>query len=94
VINVAKLARLACIGLTPAEEASFADELATMVSYVERLHEVEVAGVEPPSVPVVTVDLVDRRERKLWPMVSAETFLLSAPEVVGREIKVPQIVEM
>lgn len=46
-IDVLRVAHLARLALTPAEQAAFQPELAAIVGYVRHLQEVDVTGVEP-----------------------------------------------
>lgn len=48
-IDVKKVAKLANLSLTPQEEQKFEKQLSEILSYVEKLNEVDVNGVEPTS---------------------------------------------
>lgn len=84
--NVAHLARLALD--EPALER-LTPQLASILHYVEKLGEVDMAGVEPMAhaLPVSNVLGADVAEAGL----SLEQVLLNAPETDGRFFKVPKV---
>ena len=76
-IDVGYVAELARLELTEAERAVFQPQLENIVKYVEKISEVDVAGVEP---------MMHGR-----PLVNA--FRANAPARVGDEFLLPKIVE-
>jgi len=90
-IDVAYVAELARLSLTPEENNTFQQQLETIVRYVEKIGELNLDGVEPTmhGQPVVNVF----REDAVVPSVGRECFLANAPERNGDEIRLPKIVE-
>lgn len=48
-INVAQVAKLANLSVTPDEEKKFETQLSSVLDYIKKLEEVDVSGVEPTS---------------------------------------------
>jgi aspartyl-tRNA(Asn)/glutamyl-tRNA(Gln) amidotransferase subunit C len=90
-IDVAYVAELARLTLTPAEKTTFQQQLETIVRYVEKISELELSGIEPTlhGQPVVNVF----REDVVVPSLAHERFLANAPARNGAEFKLPKIVE-
>lgn len=84
--NVARLARLA---LDEPALRTLTPQLASILHYVEKLGEVDMAGVEPMAhaLPVSNVLGSDIAE----PGLSVEQVLQNAPETDGRFFKVPKV---
>ena len=85
---VANLARLA---LTPAEEEKLGAQLNNILGYIEKLKELDVAGIEPTShaVPLINVFRPD----EIRPSISNEEALRNAPAKANGLFLVPKIVE-
>lgn len=86
--NIAKLARL---DLTKEEKAKFAQELASILGYVEKLKEIDTAKIEPTAqvtglVNITREDLVEPSDKK-----TREDILGQAPERSGDFIQVKSI---
>jgi aspartyl-tRNA(Asn)/glutamyl-tRNA(Gln) amidotransferase subunit C len=90
-IDVAYVAELARLALTPEEKDTFQQQLETIVRYVEKIGGLELSGIEPTlhGQPVVNVF----REDVLVPSFERERFLANAPERNGAEFRLPKIVE-
>jgi aspartyl-tRNA(Asn)/glutamyl-tRNA(Gln) amidotransferase subunit C len=86
--QVAKLARLA---LTPEEMERFTQQLSQILSYVEKLNELDTSGVEPTS-HVMSLSNVFR-EDQARPSLPADQALANAPEREGSFFRVPKIIE-
>jgi aspartyl-tRNA(Asn)/glutamyl-tRNA(Gln) amidotransferase subunit C len=88
---VAKVARLARIRLTEAEEESLAAELGVVLSYVEQLQAVNVDGVEPLAhcLPLENAFRAD----ELQPSLPVDDVLANAPKRAGDFYSVPAILE-
>lgn len=88
---IKKVAELACIALTPEEEAMFGAQLGDILGYVEKLEELDVANVEPTAhaYPIKNVTRPDEPRAGL----THEEALANAPAVLNGLIKVPQIVD-
>jgi aspartyl-tRNA(Asn)/glutamyl-tRNA(Gln) amidotransferase subunit C len=86
--HIAHLARLA---LTDSEKEKFAAQLAGILSYVEKLRELDTSGIEPTS-HVVTIGNVVR-EDKVSPSLAQDEALMNAPDRAGNLYRVPRIIE-
>ena len=82
VLHVARLARLE---LTDAQVERMAGELSKVLDHIEKIRELDLAGV-PPTSHVVDVAGVVRRDEP-WTCLPAEVAVASAPERV--EVPVP-----
>jgi aspartyl-tRNA(Asn)/glutamyl-tRNA(Gln) amidotransferase subunit C len=86
--HVAKLARLRFDG---AEIERFTHQLNAILSYIDKLNELDTSGVEPT---YHVLDLVNVfREDEVRPSLPSEAALANAPERADGFFKVPRIVE-
>jgi len=88
--QVRKVALLARLDLTPAEEEKFASQLSGILDYFEQLSELDVTDV-PPTTRAIDVSNVTRPDQ-LEPYRDREEILESAPDRDGEFFKVPKIV--
>lgn len=90
-IDIRYVAHLARITLTPDEEKKIGDQLAHILSYVEKLKEVDVSGVESTAhaFPLVNVSRRDEVRASL----TQEEALKNAPARANGLFMVPKIVE-
>lgn len=86
--HVAKLARL---DLKGPEQEQLAEELSGILTYVEKLNELDTSGVEPTS-HVLDIRNVMREDAAV-PGLSQEQALFNAPEKAAGHYKVPKIIE-
>ncbi len=88
--QVRKVAHLARLKLTEAEEETFTTQLVDILGYFEQLNELDVSNVEPTTraIDVSNVVRVDR----LQPDTEREAMLDAAPDRDGDFFKVPKIV--
>jgi aspartyl-tRNA(Asn)/glutamyl-tRNA(Gln) amidotransferase subunit C len=88
---VAHLAHLARIALTPDEGKKLAAQLGGILSYIEKLKELDVTNVEPTAhaVPMVNVTRAD----EIKPSLPHEEAMLNAPKQANGLFIVPKIVE-
>ncbi len=86
--HVAKLARLE---LSDQEKEKLADQLSNILSYVEKLNELDTRGVEPTS-HVLDINNV-MREDVPEESLPQERALLNAPDRAAGHYKVPKIIE-
>ncbi|MCS7033870.1 MAG: Asp-tRNA(Asn)/Glu-tRNA(Gln) amidotransferase subunit GatC [Phycisphaerae bacterium] len=85
--HVARLARLAI----PDEQLHrFADQLRSILTYVERIGQVDVSGVEPMAHPLPLHNVL--RDDIPEPGLPIEQVLHNAPETDGRFFKVPKVI--
>jgi aspartyl-tRNA(Asn)/glutamyl-tRNA(Gln) amidotransferase subunit C len=87
--QVRKVALLARLQLTPAEEEQFTTQLGSILDYFEQLSELDVTDV-PPTARAIDVSNVTRLD-ELQPYPDREAILNSAPDQEGDFFKVPQI---
>ncbi len=90
-IDVRYVAHLARLALSPEEEQKLGAQLGDILGYIEKLKEVDVAGVEPTAhaFPLVNVTRPD----KVCPSISNEEALRNAPAAANGLFMVPKIVE-
>jgi len=86
--HVAKLARLE---LSDDEQEKLTDQLSNILTYVEKLKELDTTGVEPTS-HVLDINNVMREDRGA-PSLSRERALANAPEQAAGHYRVPKIIE-
>jgi len=86
--HVARLARLA---LTEAERARMREQLARILTYIDTLKELDLAGVPPTSHAVPLVNVM--REDTVVPPRPREDMLANAPDAAGEFFRVPRILE-
>jgi aspartyl-tRNA(Asn)/glutamyl-tRNA(Gln) amidotransferase subunit C len=89
--DVKYVAHLARLKLTPEEEQKFGAQLGQILSYIEKLKQVDVSQVEPTAhaVPLVNVT----RDDEVRPSLSNEDALRNAPARANGLFLVPKIVE-
>ena len=90
-LDVEHIAQLARLSLTDSEREKFGAQLASILSYVEKLKELDTSGVEPTS-HVVTIGNVVR-EDTVRPSLAKDVALMNAPDRVGDFYRVPKIIE-
>ena len=88
VLHVARLARLE---LSEPELEKMREQLNSILTYIDRLKELDVAGVEPTSHAVPTVNVM--RDDVVVPSFPREEMLANAPDRVGEFFRVPRIIE-
>jgi len=86
--HVAKLARLE---LAEREKESLTDQLSNILTYVEKLNELDTKGVEPTS-HVLDINNV-MRDDVHQDSLSQDRALANAPEKAAGHYKVPKIIE-
>ncbi len=89
VLHVAHLSRLE---LNDAELKGYSGELASILSYISKLNEVDTKNVVPTSHALPTLKNVFRKDI-LKPSLEKEDVLKNAPEPDGDFFRVPQIIE-
>ncbi len=89
--DVKYVAHLARLNLSPAEEQKLGAQLGNILGYIEKLKEVDVAGVEPTAhaFPLTNVTRPD----EVRPSLSNDEALSNAPAKAGGLFIVPKIVE-
>ena len=90
-MDVKYVAHLARLSLTPEEEQKLSARLGGILSYIEKLKEVDVAGVEPTAHPFPLVNVT--RLDEIQPSLTQEEALRNAPTRANGLFMVPKIVE-
>ena len=90
-IDVKYVAHLARLSLSPEEEQKIGAQLGAILGYIEKLKEVDVAGVEPTAHAFPLVNVTRRDEVR--PSMSNEDALRNAPAQANGLFIVPKIVE-
>jgi len=90
-IDVKYVAHLARLALTAEEEKQLGAQLGSILGYIEKLRELDVANVEPTAhaVPMVNVTRAD----EVRPSLAHGDALRNAPRQAGGLFIVPKIVE-
>ena len=90
-VDVAYVARLARLFLTPEETARFQQQLDEIVGYVRQINQVDLSGIEPMAHAVRIQNVF--REDVERPGLDRELVLANAPACVEEQFQVPKIVE-
>ena len=90
-INVKYVAHLARLHLSPQEEEKLAAQLSDILSYVEKLKEVDVTHVEPTAHAIPLVNIT--RPDEIRPSLTNGEALQNAPAKANGLFVVPKIVE-
>lgn len=91
VAEVQRVARLARLKLTTAEETSLTEQLDSILEYVSQLSEIDTTHIEPFRPTVGAVQSL--REDAVTRYPEAEALLANAPDRDGTFFKVPKIIE-
>lgn len=87
--QVRKIAHLARLEITPAEEAQFAPQLSGILDYFEQLGELDTEGVEPMTRAIELSNITRADQRSDYP--DRQALLDQAPEPEGDFFRVPRI---
>ncbi|MDX2212335.1 MAG: Asp-tRNA(Asn)/Glu-tRNA(Gln) amidotransferase subunit GatC [Oculatellaceae cyanobacterium bins.114] len=87
--QVHKVANLARLDLTPAEEEQFVTQLSSILDYFEQLSELDTSHVQPTARAIDVVNVI--RPDQLNPFADRESILEGAPDREGEFFKVPRI---
>ncbi|HLG21909.1 MAG TPA: Asp-tRNA(Asn)/Glu-tRNA(Gln) amidotransferase subunit GatC, partial [Candidatus Manganitrophaceae bacterium] len=88
--QVKRVAKLARLSLTPEETERFSEQLSHILSYIEKLNQLDTSKVEPTShvLPLSNVF----REDQARPSLPAEEALANAPDREGPFFRTPKII--
>jgi len=89
--EVEYVSHLARLRLSEEEAEKFTSQLDQILSYFEKLQELDTSQVEPTSHPIPIVNAF--REDEVKPSLDIEDVLANAPEKEGNFFKVPKIIE-
>ncbi len=90
--TVKRVALLSRLSLSDAELALYVRQLASILSYIDKLNEVDIKDVQPTSHALPTLKNVFRKDI-LKPSLKTEDALKNAPSKEGAFFKVPKIIE-
>jgi len=88
VLHIEKLAKLE---LSEGEVEKFSGQLSDILTYIEKLNELDTTGVEPTMNVVGKINAF--REDVVLESLSVEDALLNAPEVEDNHFAVPRVIE-
>ena len=88
--EVRKVANLARLNISEAEEAEFTTQLNSILEYFEQLSELDTTDVPPTTRAIETSNIT--RTDKLTPFPNKEELLQAAPEQQGELFRVPKII--
>ena len=90
--EVARVAALANLRFTEAEIEVFTAQFQRILGYIEKLSEVDVAGVEPTSHASVAAGAAGAgREDRVRPSLPVEEALAAAPDAAQDHFRVPKV---
>lgn len=89
--EVEHVARLARLGLSEEERERMRAQLDAILTYIDKLNQLDTTGVEPTShvIPITNVF----REDKIWTSLSQDEALANAPDRQEAFFRVPRILE-
>jgi len=88
--DVEKIAELARLKFTDKELENFTPQMNEILSYMDKLNELDTENVNPLSHPVEQTNVF--REDKLKPSISTENALKNAPSKDEHHFKVPKVI--
>ncbi len=89
--EVSHIANLARLELTEEELERFSTQLSNILSYMDKLNELDTSKIEPTShvIPIKNV----LRDDVVFPSISPEEALKNSPERTDNFFRVPRIIE-
>ena len=88
--EVKKVANLARLNITEAEEVAFTTQLNSILEYFDQLSELDTTDVKPTTRAIETSNIT--RTDTLAPFPAKEDLLKAAPEQQGEFFRVPKII--
>ncbi len=89
--DIEYIANLSRIELSDREKEMFIHQLTDILSYIEKLNELNTKEIKPMAYSINTTNVF--REDKLEPPISREDALINAPSTMGVFFKVPKVIE-
>ena len=89
--EVEHVARLARLELSDAEKERMRSQLDAILTYIDKLRQLNTDNVEPTSHAIPMVNVM--RGDEVRPYLSTEEILANAPEREGDFVRVPRIIE-
>ncbi len=91
--DVEHVARLARLSLSEEEKDRFSAQLDSILSYIEKLNQLDTTHVAPTSHPLPLVNIWREDRMEAGTLGSPEEILANAPEKEGPFFKVKKIIE-
>ena len=88
--EVKKVANLARLNITEAEEVEFTTQLNSILDYFDQLSELDTADVKPTTRAIETSNIT--RSDRITPFPDKDELLKAAPEQQGDFFRVPKII--
>ena len=89
--EVEHVARLARLEFSEQENEMYTDQLSNILTYVEKLNELDATGVEPTAHVLDIINVM--RDDVVGENLTQERALANAPEKAAGHYKVPKIIE-
>ena len=89
--EVEYVARLARLEITDKETEKFTAQLNDILGYIDKLNELNTAGVEPMSHAIAVTNAF--REDKIVDSIGTEKSLANAPDARGEFFRVPKVID-
>ncbi len=89
--EVEHVARLARLDLSPEEKERMRSQLDAILTYIDKLRQLDTEGVAPTSHAIPIVNVI--REDEVRPCFSVTDMLANAPDRDGELFRVPKILE-
>ncbi|MGE0587507.1 MAG: Asp-tRNA(Asn)/Glu-tRNA(Gln) amidotransferase subunit GatC [Cyclobacteriaceae bacterium] len=86
-----KIAHLARLELDEKEVPKLLEDMSRMISFVEKLKEVDTTGVEP--LTTMSHEINALREDKVKNQLGTDEVLKNAPDQEGKYFRVPKVIE-
>lgn len=90
-ISIEHLAQLARLSVSDNEKTLFANQIDSILSYMDKLNELDTGNVEPTSHVISLSNVV--REDLLKDSLEREDALMNAPDKTDKFYRVPKIIE-
>jgi aspartyl-tRNA(Asn)/glutamyl-tRNA(Gln) amidotransferase subunit C len=90
-ISIEHLAQLARLSVSDNEKTLFANQIDSILSYMDKLNELDTGNVEPTSHVISLSNVV--REDLLKDSLEREGALMNAPDRTDKFFRVPKIIE-
>ena len=93
-LDVEKIAELARLDLTGEQTESFAEQLSSILGYIDKLNELDTADIEPMSHSFSAATQAEdaRRDDLTLPSLGQRLALENAPDAEGGYFKVPRVI--
>jgi aspartyl-tRNA(Asn)/glutamyl-tRNA(Gln) amidotransferase subunit C len=98
--DVLRVAELAHLGLSPEEVETYRNQLDRILSYIDKLNELDITNVEPMAQVIYASATTDPgaahpelREDEIVPCNEAEPVLAAAPDAAKPFFRVPKVID-